>query len=408
MSYEDYLDAKPVILTAALTGGVHGKEANPNVPEQPDEIAREARACEQLGASIVHVHGRDRHGENDAGRLQAVTEAIREQCDDVIVQHTTGGQGPLDERIRGIRTDPPPEMASLDLGPFKRGRHIITDHTRHNIDTLATEMRRRGITPELEVFNSGQLAEVERLADDGLIDPPYFVNLVFGGSNFSPPRPGTVLETVRSLPNEAEFNLLATGRHQRPLTMLSVLLGGHVRVGLEDNLYRGHGALAESSAALLAEAGEIVEHLNRDVATPDETRAMLGIEEPRANGDATVDAVPNDESSADSPATGGDVAGHGGCPYLEYRREGDGRTFDHRRAYCAVAEEFVGPMKADVCNDRFDFDHEEHCDIYREHAADLDVAGVDPTNAAANGEGTEFGSEESERGSEEAEHGAED
>nr|WP_225917737.1 3-keto-5-aminohexanoate cleavage protein [Halobaculum rubrum] len=382
MTYRDYLDGKKVILTAALTGGVHGKEANPNLPEHPEEIARDARACEKLGASIVHVHGRDPHGENDARRLQAVTEAIGERCDDIIVQHTTGGQGPLRERIEGIRTDPPPEMASLDLGPFKRGRHIITDHTRHNIDTLAVEMRRRNITPELEVFNNGQLAEVTRLAEDDLIDPPYFVNLVFGGANFSPPRPGTVLETVRSLPDDAEFNLLATGRHQRPLTTLSVLLGGHVRVGMEDNLYMGRGTPAESSAELLAETVDLIDALDRDIATPEETRKLLDIDERQLAGDR------HSASAAVSPGERDD----GMCPHLEYRREGDGRTFDNRRAYCAIAEEFVSPMKADVCNGRFHFHHEEHCDVYREHAEDLDVAGVEQSDFET--EGSEFEAED--------------
>ena len=277
MTYRDYLRGKKVIVTVATTGGVHGKDANPNLPEQPDEIAREARACERLGASIVHVHGRDRHGENDAGRLQDVTAAIRDRCDDIIVQHTTGGQSPLRERIKGLRTDPSPEMASLDLGPFKRDRHIITDHTRHNIDTLAAEMNERNIKPELEVFNSGQLRGVHRLAGEGLIDPPYFVNLVFGGSTFTTPRPSTVMEMVRNLPDEAEFNLLATGRHQRPLTTLAVLLGGHVRVGMEDNLYREAGAPAESNAEFVERTVEIIDRLGRDVATPDETREMLGL-----------------------------------------------------------------------------------------------------------------------------------
>nr|WP_276239078.1 3-keto-5-aminohexanoate cleavage protein [Halobaculum sp. DT55] len=360
MTYQDYLDGKKLILTVALTGGVHGKDANPNLPEQPDEIAAEARACEKLGASIVHVHGRDRHGENDTGRLQEVTEAIHDRCDDIIVQHSTGGQGPLRERIKALRTDPAPEMASLDLGPFKRGRHIITDHTRENIDVLAREMQRRNVTPELEVFNSGQLSEVTRLADDGLIDPPYFVNLVFGGANFTPPRPGAVMEMVRALPRDSEFNLLATGPHQRPLTTLAVLLGGHVRVGMEDNLYSNRGELAESNAQLLERTVGIVEHLDREIATPDETRAMLGIEGDQIGGPQSTDEV----STAD-PTT--EASSESTCPFLAYRREGDGQSFDHERPYCTVTDQFVSPMQADVCNDRHSFDHRSHCDIYREY-----------------------------------------
>ncbi len=274
--YDDYLDRKPLVITVATTGGVHGKDANPNLPEQPEEIAADVRECERLGATIAHVHGRDRRGENDAARLQAVNDAIREECDDVVVQNTTGGQGPYRERVEGIRTDPPPEMASLDLGPFKRGRHIVTDHTRHTIDGLATEMADRGVKPELEVFNSGQLAEVHRLADTDLLDPPYYVNLVFG-PGFNPPDPRNVLTMVENLPADAEFNLLATGRNQIPLTTLAVLLGGHVRVGMEDNLYVRDGEPAESNAQLVERAVRVADALDRPLATPDEARALLGI-----------------------------------------------------------------------------------------------------------------------------------
>lgn len=278
MAYQDYLDGQKVVLTVATTGGIHGKSDNPNLPEQPDEIAAQVRACADLGASIVHVHGRDEHGENDAGRLQAVNDAIRDRCGEIIIQNTTGGQGRYENRVEGIRTDPPPEMASLDLGPFNRGRHIITRHTRDNIDRLAREMVEYGVKPELEVFNSGQLSEVHRLIDEGLLERPYYVNLVFGGS-FTPATPQNVLTMVNNLPDGAEFNLLAIGRHQLPLTTLSVLLGGHVRVGMEDNLYYERGRLAESNQQLVRRSVEIIERLGRDLATPDETRALLGIQQ---------------------------------------------------------------------------------------------------------------------------------
>lgn len=276
MTYQNYLDGKKVILTVATTGGVHGKDDNPNLPEQPDEIAEQVRACERIGASIAHVHGRDEHGENDSSRLQAVNDAIRDRCDDIIIQNTTGGQSTYDERVRGIRTEPPPEMASLDLGPFNRGKHIITQHTRGNIERLAAEMRVGGIKPELEVFNTAQLSEAHRLIDEGLVDPPYYVNLIFGGS-FTPATPQNVLAMVDGLPRDAEFNLLAVGPHQLPLTTLAVLLGGHVRVGMEDNLYYERGRLAESNQQLVRRSVEIIERLGRDLATTDEAREILGM-----------------------------------------------------------------------------------------------------------------------------------
>lgn len=279
MTYQDYLDGKKVILTVATTGAVHGKDANPNLPEQPAEIAEQVRECERLGASIVHVHGRDEHGENDSGRLQAVNDAIRERCDDIVIQNTTGGQANFDERVKGIRTDPAPEMASLDMGPFNRDKHIITQHTRANIERLASEMRERGVKPELEVFNSAQMSEVHRVIEEGLIEAPYYLNLIFGGP-FTPPNPMNVLAMIDDLPPGAEFNLLAIGPHQLPLTTLAVLLGGHVRVGMEDNLYYERGRPAESNAQLVRRTVEIIERLGRELATPDDARRMLGMERP--------------------------------------------------------------------------------------------------------------------------------
>jgi len=277
MSYQDYLDRKKLILTVAPTGGVHGKETNPNVPEQPAEIAEAVRECEKLGAAVAHLHARSPTGENDAERLQAVNDAVRDRCDDIIIQNTTGGQSTLDERIEGIRTDPHPEMASLDLGPFNRGRHIITEHSRHNIDRLAEEMQEKGIVPELECFTNAHLQEAARLVDEGLVDPPYYVNLILGGECFSPPTPETLMTLIDHVPAGAEFNVLATGRHQLPLTTMAILLGGHVRIGMEDNLYVDRHESAESNAQLVERTVEIADRLGRDLATPDEARRMLGV-----------------------------------------------------------------------------------------------------------------------------------
>ena len=278
MSYTDYLNGDKVILTVATTGGVHGKDANPNLPEQPAEIAEQIAACEELGAAICHVHGRDEHGENDAGRLQAVNDAIRDRCDDIIIQNTTGGQSEFESRVEGIRTDPVPEMASLDMGPFNRGKHIITEHNRHNIERLAREMKEKGIKPELEVFNNGHLNEVYRLIDTGLLEEPYYINIIFGSGTFSIPSPENVLNLVSNLPENSEFNLLATGRHQLPLTTMAPILGGHVRVGMEDNLYFRQGEPVESNAQLVERTAAILDRLDRDLATPDEARDILGIE----------------------------------------------------------------------------------------------------------------------------------
>jgi len=278
VTYADYRDGKPVVLTAALTGGVHGKEANPNLPETPDEIGEAAAAAEAAGASIVHLHARRSNGERafTTERFQAVTDAVRARTDGVIVQHSTGGTGaPDDLRAEPLRTDPAPEMASLDMGPLNRYQHLTSENTRGLVADLHAEMQERGIKPELEVFNGGHLNEsLAMLAE--LDDPPY-LNLVFGGGTTTVPHPRNLLNQVENLPDGVEFNVLAFGPHQLPLTTMGILLGGHARVGLEDNLYYRQGELAESNAQLVARTAAVAEQLGRPVATPAEARRILGL-----------------------------------------------------------------------------------------------------------------------------------
>lgn len=278
MSYEDYLDGKPVVVTAALTGGVHGKEAHPDLPETPEEIGEAAAACESAGASVVHLHARRENGERafETERFQAVTDAVRARTDDVIVQHSTGGTGaPTELRAEPLRTDPPPEMASLDMGPLNRYDLLTSENTRATVDALHEEMRERGIKPELEVFNDGHLNETFRILD--ALAEPLTLTLVFGPGTLSIPHPRNLLTLVDSLPENAEFTVLGFGRHQVPLTTMSALLGGHVRVGLEDNLYYRKGERAESNAQLVARAVRIAGELGRPVATPTEAREILGL-----------------------------------------------------------------------------------------------------------------------------------
>ena len=280
MSYQNYLAGEPLIVTVAPTGGVHGKEAHPGLPETPEEVAETAAACEEAGASIVHLHARRENGERafSRERFQALTEAVRAATDDLIVQHSTGGTGvPLEERLEPLRTDPAPEMASLDMGPVNRYQHLTSENPRAMVDALHDEMRERGIKPEMEAFNPGHLNEVHAFLDRAdVADPPY-VNVLLGGGTLTVPRPRNLLNLVENVPDGAVFNTLATGRHQLPLTTMGILLGGHVRVGFEDNLHYRRGERAESNAQLVERIREIAELLERPVATPAEAREILGI-----------------------------------------------------------------------------------------------------------------------------------
>ena len=276
MSYDDFLAGAPVIVTAALTG----KEANPAIPETPDEIGRAAAAVEDVGASVVHLHAREQSGERSFAteRFQAIDDAVRAHADDVVIQHSTGGTGaPTEERVRPLRTDPAPEMASLDMGPLNRYDHLTSENTRATVDALYDEMVDRGIKPELEVFNDGHINEAHGLLERRDLDEPIHTTLIFGPGTLTRPRPRNFLTAIDDLPDRATFNTLGFGRHQLPFATMGILFGGHVRVGLEDNVYYGPGELATSNAQLVDRVVRIAEELGRPVATPAQTRELLGL-----------------------------------------------------------------------------------------------------------------------------------
>ncbi|WP_266076704.1 BKACE family enzyme [Haladaptatus caseinilyticus] len=278
MSYEAYLSGDPLIVTAAVTGGVHGKEANPNIPETAEEIGHAAAAVEEAGAAVVHLHARKPNGERtfSTERFQEIDDAVREHTENIIIQHSTGGTGAPDEdRHLPLRTDPPPEMASLDMGPLNRYDHLTSENTRGLVDSLHDEMEERGIKPELEVFNDGHRNEVFGLLERRDLADPVYATLIFGPGTLTPPTPRNFLTAIEGLPDGALFNTLGFGKHQLPFSSMGIVFGGHVRVGLEDNVYYRRGELAESNAQLVRRVVRLAGELEREVASPAQAREIL-------------------------------------------------------------------------------------------------------------------------------------
>jgi len=279
--YEDYF-SKPVLISVATTGGHQGKEANPNLPTQPEEVAQDIRACEAAGASMVHLHARDENGENTKSveRFQELREKIDEHCDDIIVNFTTGGGGIFsrEERIAPIlETEPRPDVATVDLGPVNFGQTRTAVNTREQNEEYAERMRDAGVKPELELFNPGHIPEATHLIEQGLLDAPYWATVIFGMQNGMPASPQNLITFVDNLPDPVEWQCLGVGKHQLPLTTMAMTMGGHVRVGMEDNIYYRKGELAESNAQLVRRAARIADELERPVATTDEARDLLGL-----------------------------------------------------------------------------------------------------------------------------------
>jgi 3-keto-5-aminohexanoate cleavage enzyme len=273
-----------VIITVAQTGALVTKSMNPSLPEQPDEIADSAHACYEEGAAICHIHARDKEGKTTGSSqvFQQIHDRIRAKCP-IIIQDSTGGGPNLtsEQRIECLYAEP--EMASLNMGSLMRvsGQYagIPFSNMREDIETYVRRMKELGVKPEMEVYSHAMFREVENLISKGLVDKPYYVNLVLGmkyqGALEATPR---YLESlIDFLPGDAIFNVTAVGAPQLPLTTMGMILGGCIRVGMEDNIYFSKGELAKSNAQLVARSVRIARELGKEPATPDEARKTLGL-----------------------------------------------------------------------------------------------------------------------------------
>ena len=277
------LPENKVIITVAQTGAIVNKKINPSVPEQPEEIAASALACYNEGAAIVHVHARDAAGENSASVdiFRDIHQRIRALCP-MVIQDSTGGGPNLTQDERVACLDAAPEMASLNMGSMMRtsGKYagVPWSNMPHEIENFVGRMNERGIKPEMEVYSHAMLRDVQNLIDKGLVKKPYYIDLVLGmryqGACDATPK--ILLSLIDMLPADAYFNCAAVGPAQLPLTTLAMLMGGCVRVGLEDNAYYRKGELA-SNAQLVARAVRIARELGKEPATPDEARQILGL-----------------------------------------------------------------------------------------------------------------------------------
>ena len=277
------LPGDKVIITVAQTGALVNKQMNPNVPEQPDEIISSSYACYNEGAAIVHIHARDKSGENtsDPEIFRTIKKGIREKCS-LIIAFSTGGGPNLsqEQRIECLQAEP--EMASLNMGSMMRisGKYagVPWSNMPHEIELYVSRMRESGVKPEMEVYDLAMFREVNAVIEKGLVDKPYYINLVLGmryqGACDATPKILTTLYDF--LPADAIFNCTPVGPAQLPLTTMAMILGGCVRVGLEDNIFYRKGELA-TNAQLVARTVRIARELGKEPATPDEARKILGL-----------------------------------------------------------------------------------------------------------------------------------
>lgn len=283
---------RKVIITIAPTSNFQGKEANPALPIQPDEVADAIFDAYNAGASLAHLHARDRDGvqTNDPEVFKDINARIRAKCPIIIQNSIAPALGPNPNSAEdGLAVlDAMPEMASLDMGisvVAVHGREIIIEWTRSFLRKAAKLMLERGIKPELEIFNDSQIDDALMLIKEGLLTPPYSFSFVTGMQRvnqgaiaYSPQR---IMNYVNMLPTQSLFSTLGVGTAQLPAALTSILLGGNARVGFEDNIFYSRGILASSNAQLVERLVRCIHDLGLEVASPDEARAMLGVPIPR-------------------------------------------------------------------------------------------------------------------------------
>lgn len=289
----------PAMICVACNGGIQGKETHDGLPESPDEIADSVQAAYEAGASMVHVHARDSRdltrGARRVADWQEVNSKIRARCPDIVINNTTGGdlQMSMEERLSCL--DAFPEIGSLNLTPdmsrfTMKARTAPLPNPRAEteidacipftygiIENFAAEMKKRGIKPEMETYHSGGAWVIRDLIERRLIDPPYLIQTVMGAQTASYPTPENVLQLLKELPEQTVWLCSGIGPFQLPMTTLALLMGGHARVGLEDNLYHSRGRKFVDNAESVRRVVRIAGELNRKISTPAETRKLLGL-----------------------------------------------------------------------------------------------------------------------------------
>lgn len=268
-----------LMITAAICGAEVTKEQNPAVPYTVEEIAREAKSAYDAGASIIHLHVRwdDGTPTQDKGRFQACADAILDLCPDVILQPSTGGAVGMtdEERLQSTELEPPPEFATLDCGTCNFGGDEIFVNSNNTVMNFARIMRDRGIKPELEVFDKGMIDIALKAERKGLLLHPLHFDFVLGVQMSATVR--DLVFMAGSLPPGSTWTATGLGKNAWTIAAAAIAMGGHVRVGFEDNLYLEKGVLAKSNGEMVEKAVQLARLLGRDIATPAEARRILSL-----------------------------------------------------------------------------------------------------------------------------------
>jgi len=283
----------PVIISCSISGVIANRDQCPAIPYTPEEYAAEARRAVDEGASQIHIHARKPDGTPswDVEDFQAITEAILAEVGDVIVNYSTGAIGvPIEKRIEYLRACRPDvaalNMSSMNYAKYSKRRKdfVFKAVFENSFDTIVeflTAMRELGIKPEHECFDAGHVANLDPLVDMGLLEPPLQISLVMGVTGGIRPTPRNVTLMSDQIPGgpegENQWQVIGISRDQWKLLASSLVLGGNVRAGVEDNLYLPDGEMCRSNGDLIAKARQMAEDVGRRPASVAEARELLGV-----------------------------------------------------------------------------------------------------------------------------------
>ena len=269
-----------VIITAAITGSRMLRDTAPYIPITPEEIIRSSVEAWRAGASIVHIHVRDPEtglGCQDLDRFRQVAEALRAETDLILSLTTSGIPGrnlPVAERLCPLALRP--ELASFDAGSINLGGGVFVNDPAF-LNEAARMMREAGVKPEIEVFDLGMLVTALGMRDEGKLDDPLHFQFVLGTPWGAPATPKSLLHLHEHLPDGATWSAIGIGRGYLPMAAMALVMGGHIRVGMEDNIYLDRGVLAKTNAELVERVVRIVAAYGRPIASPAEARTILGL-----------------------------------------------------------------------------------------------------------------------------------
>ncbi|MFC6976843.1 3-keto-5-aminohexanoate cleavage protein [Halomicroarcula sp. GCM10025709] len=283
MTYREYMNGAPVSCSVAPTGYQSLDGHGTNVPIEPDAVADDIEECQLLGATIAQLHGRTDDGTPAPSRLPAISTAVTDVTDDILIEYAVSPAAQLGDYLDVIDEGPVPDIAQVFLGPVQHGRREVASISRRDVDRFVEHLVERGIKPNFVVLNGRDINELGRLRQSGLLSTPPMVTVRLGPADGTVATPGQLLALLDAIPADATVFVGATGPNQFPLTTMAVLLGAHVRTGMGDNLYLDIDSPVHRNSQLVGRVSDVVRHSRRTFAAPEDVVEMLSLPEIQSN-----------------------------------------------------------------------------------------------------------------------------